>query len=69
MLAPMAAFAQKFGHCDTQAILQSLPEISKVNGELEALGKQYAANNIQACAMGVAGHKSAYGYRWTIEKL
>ena len=41
MLAPMAAFAQKFGHCDTQAILQSLPEISKVNGELEALGKQY----------------------------
>ena len=35
----------------------------------KALGKQYAANNIQACAMGVAGHKSAYGYRWTIEKL
>jgi outer membrane protein len=41
LLAPMAVFAQKFGHVDTQAIIQSLPEVSKVNGELEALGKQY----------------------------
>jgi outer membrane protein len=41
LLAPVAVFAQKFGHVDTQAIIQSLPEVSKVNGELEALGKQY----------------------------
>ena len=41
LLAPMATFAQKFGHVDTQAIMQSLPELSKVNGELEALSKQY----------------------------
>lgn len=47
MLAPMAAFAQKFGHVDVQAIMQSLPELSKVNGELEALGKQYQ-NELQA---------------------
>ncbi len=41
LLAPMATFAQKFGHVDTQAIMQSLPELSKVNGELEALSKEY----------------------------
>ena len=41
MFAPMATFAQKFGHVDTQAIMQSLPELSKVNGELEALSKQH----------------------------
>ena len=47
LLAPVAVFAQKFGHVDTQAIIQSLPEVSKVNGELEALGKQYQ-NELQA---------------------
>ena len=41
LFAPIATFAQKFGHVDTQAIMQSLPELSKVNGELEALSKQY----------------------------
>lgn len=47
MLAPMAAFAQKFGHVDINNIMQTLPELSKVNGELEALGKQYQ-NELQA---------------------
>ncbi len=47
MLAPMAAFAQKFGHVDMNNIMQTLPELSKVNGELEALGKQYQ-NELQA---------------------
>lgn len=41
MLAPMTAFAQKFGHVDMQAVAQSMPEISKINGELEAMAKQY----------------------------
>ena len=47
MLAPMAAFAQKFGHVDMNNIMQTLPELSKVQGELDALGKQYQ-NDLQA---------------------
>ena len=33
--------AQKFGHVDTQAIMQSLPEVTKANGELQATAQQY----------------------------
>lgn len=40
---PMAAMAQtaKFGHVDTQAIMQSMPDFIKARGELEAEQKQY----------------------------
>ena len=38
LMAPMATFAQKFGHVDVNNIMQTLPELSKVNGELEAIG-------------------------------
>ncbi len=41
LFAPLATFAQKFGHVDTQSIIQSLPEFSRANGEIEAIGKQY----------------------------
>ena len=41
MMAPVAVFAQNFGKVNTQTIMQSLPELSKVNGELEATAKQY----------------------------
>ncbi|MBM6993966.1 MAG: OmpH family outer membrane protein [Prevotella sp.] len=41
LMAPIATFAQKFGKVNTQTIMQSLPEISKINGELEATAKQY----------------------------
>ncbi|MDD2602802.1 MAG: OmpH family outer membrane protein [Prevotella sp.] len=41
LMAPIATFAQKFGKVNTQTIMQSLPEISKINGELEAQAKQY----------------------------
>lgn len=44
MCVPFAAFAQttpKFGHVNSQAIMQSLPEFIKANGELEAQAKQY----------------------------
>ena len=41
MMAPVAVFAQKFGKVNTQTIMQSLPELSKVNGELEATAKQH----------------------------
>ena len=46
-LAPMTMMAQKFGKVNTQAIMQSMPEVSKANGELEAQQKQYA-NDLQA---------------------
>ena len=41
LCAPMSLFAQKFGHLDSQALLQSLPEAIKVQSELEAQGKIY----------------------------
>ncbi len=41
LFAPVAMFAQKFGHLDTQSIIQSLPEFARANGEIEAVGKQY----------------------------
>ncbi|MGI6242707.1 MAG: OmpH family outer membrane protein [Prevotella sp.] len=41
LMAPLATFAQKFGKVNTQSIMQTLPEISKINGELEATAKQY----------------------------
>ncbi|SES85946.1 OmpH family outer membrane protein [Prevotella sp. kh1p2] len=47
LLAPMAMFAQKFGRVNTQTIMQSLPDVSKANGELQALQKQYE-NDLKA---------------------
>ena len=47
LLAPMTMMAQKFGKVNTQTIMQSMPEVSKANGELEAQQKQYA-NDLQA---------------------
>ncbi len=37
----ISANAQKFGHVDAQSIMQSLPELTKINGELQALAQQY----------------------------
>ena len=47
VFAPMSLFAQKFGHVDSQAIMQSLPEVSKISGELEAKAKEYE-NELQS---------------------
>lgn len=41
LMAPLATFAQKFGTVNTQTIMQALPEIAKINGELQAQAKQY----------------------------
>lgn len=41
------ANAQKFGHVDVQAIMQTLPELTKVNGELQATAQQYE-NDLKA---------------------
>ena len=43
MCAPLAVFAQKFGHIDSNALLASLPEAIRVQGELEKMGKEYEA--------------------------
>lgn len=47
LLAPAAAFAQKFGHVDVQSIMESMPDFIKARGELEALSKQYE-NDLKA---------------------
>ena len=44
MLAPMAAFAQKFGHVNSQEVIQAMPEFTKARTEIEALTKQYEAD-------------------------
>ena len=41
MLAPMAAFAQKFGHVNTQEIIQAMPEFATARTEIEKLTQQY----------------------------
>lgn len=40
LMAPVAMYAQKFGTVNTQTIMQSLPDVAKANGELQALQKQ-----------------------------
>ena len=47
LCAPVATFAQKFGHLDSQALISSLPEAIKIQGELEAQGKIYE-NDLKA---------------------
>ncbi len=41
LFAPLSIFAQKFAHVNTETIIKSLPEVVKVQQELEKLGKQY----------------------------
>lgn len=41
LLAPMAMMAQKFGHVDSQAIITSMPDITRINGELQAKAQEY----------------------------
>ncbi|RRD00260.1 OmpH family outer membrane protein [Prevotella sp. OH937_COT-195] len=41
VFAPMSLFAQKFGHVDSQAIMQGMPEFIQARGEVEAQTKKY----------------------------
>ena len=43
----IGANAQKFGQVDVQAIMQSLPEVTKANGELQAQAQQYDNETFQ----------------------
>ena len=45
MLLPLAASAQnKFGHVNTQEVMQAMPEYTKARTEIEALAQQYEAD-------------------------
>jgi outer membrane protein len=41
MMAPLATFAQKFGHVNMQEIMQSMPEYTTAMNELKTLEEQY----------------------------
>ncbi|NPE14231.1 OmpH/Skp family outer membrane protein [Xylanibacter rodentium] len=41
MCAPIAAFAQKFGHVNAQEIIQVMPDYTKAKNEIDALQKLY----------------------------
>ena len=58
---PMTMMAQtaKFGHIDTQSIMQSMPEFIKARGELEAEQKQYE-NELQAMQKELQTKAEAY---------
>lgn len=47
LMATVSVSAQKFGYVDTQAIMQSMPEITKANGEIQAVAQQYQ-NDLKA---------------------
>ena len=41
LLAPLAVFAQKFGHLNASDVMQAMPETAKFQSDMEALRKQY----------------------------
>ena len=41
VFAPMSLFAQKFGHVESQAIMQGMPEFDSARKEVEAQTKKY----------------------------
>lgn len=44
LFAPLALFAQKFGHVNSQEIIQAMPEYATAKTSIEALQKQYEAD-------------------------
>lgn len=40
MFLPMATFAQKFGHLNSQEVMAAMPEFIKAKGEVDALQKE-----------------------------
>lgn len=59
LVAPMTVFAQKFGHVNTQAIIQSLPEFIKARGEVETQAKIYE-NELQTMQQEIQKQAAAY---------
>ena len=44
MFAPLATFAQKFGHVNSQEIIQAMPECTKARTDIAAVTKTYEAD-------------------------
>jgi len=44
MFVPVAMMAQKFGHINSQEIMQAMPEFTKAKTEIETLQKQYESD-------------------------
>lgn len=59
LVAPMTVFAQKFGHVNTQAVIQSLPDFIKGNGEIESQAKIYE-NELQTMQQEIQKQAAAY---------
>ncbi len=59
LIAPMATFAQKFGHINSQTVIESLPEYIKARAEIEGQAKAYD-NDMQAMQKEFQSKAEAY---------
>lgn len=59
LMAPLAIFAQKFGHLNSADIMQAMPEYKTAQTELQNLEKQYT-NELQMMESELAKKSEAY---------
>ena len=59
LFAPIATFAQKFGHINSQTVIESLPEDVKARAEVEGQAKAYD-NDLQAMQKEIQTKAEAY---------
>ena len=59
LMAPLALFAQKFGHLNSADIIQVMPEYATAQTELQNLEKQYT-NELQMMETELAKKSEAY---------
>ncbi|MBR4312871.1 MAG: OmpH family outer membrane protein [Bacteroidaceae bacterium] len=59
LMAPLALFAQKFGHLNSADIIQAMPEYATAQTELQNLEKQYT-NELQMMESELAKKSEAY---------
>ena len=59
LFAPVATFAQKFGHINSQTVIESLPEYVKARAEVEGQAKAYD-NDLQAMQKEIQTKAEAY---------
>jgi outer membrane protein len=59
LMAPLAIFAQKFGHLNSADIIQAMPEYTKAQTELQELEKQMS-NELQLMETELAKKSEAY---------
>lgn len=59
LMAPLAIFAQKFGHLNSADIIQAMPEYTKAQTEIQELEKQ-CTNELQMMEQELAKKSEAY---------